>query len=440
VDFSARLVPVNGSLRPFPDAPASLFTPDFGQEPHLLVGREGLVSSLRVGLGAGPRDPRFTSMLLGPRGSGKTVVLNHLGSLARESGWIVLPLDAGTAGVQERIIEYIGWARELHDAAPDAGADRIERTSFRVKVLPLEWQREAVREMRPRWGLRRHLTTLADHALQHRSAVLLVLDEMQSGERPELRRLSADLQHITKNEQLPLAFLGAGLSEMKHTLLDDKRMTFFARCDRRDMPPLAPVDAARFLAQTARDAGGSFDGDALPSLAEASGSLPYKMQLVGHHAWLVAGAPDHPIDDQAAAVASREANRIMHERVSLPVWHDLNEAEQAYLRRLAELGGEGPPTQIAAGLDISSRTLGRVLTHLVNAGCVALTPGGTVRVADVIPMAGLRQIIEQENLHGGPEARSASPKASRTKCNALMPRARARCIMTRGHAGAHRSR
>ena len=431
---------MNASLRPFPNTPTSLFTPDLGQEPHLLVGRERLVSSLMAGLGAGPRDPRFTSLTLGPRGSGKTVVLNHLGSLARESGWIVLPLDASTSGVQERIIEYILWAREIYDAVPDAGADRIERTSLRVKVLPLEWQREALREMRPRWGLRRHLTTLADHALQHRSAVLLVLDEMHSGERPELRRLSADLQHITKNEQLPLAFLGAGLSEMKHTLLDDKRMTFFARCDRRDMPPLEPVDAARFLAQTVRDAGGSFEGDTLSSLAEASGSLPYKMQLVGHYAWLVAGAPDHPIDGQTAVVAMREANRTMHERVSLPVWHDLNEGEQAYLRRLAELGGEASPTQIATGLNISSRTLGRVLSHLVNGGCVALTPGETVRVADVIPMEGLRQIIEQENLHGDHQAKNASPQSSRTKCNALMPRARARCIMTRGHAGAHRSR
>lgn len=98
---------MNSPLRPFPAGPPSLFTPDFGQEPHLLVGREELVSSLMVGLSAGPRDPRFASLLLGPRGSGKTVILNHLGGMARESGWIVLPLDAGTAGVQERIIEYI---------------------------------------------------------------------------------------------------------------------------------------------------------------------------------------------------------------------------------------------------------------------------------------------------------------------------------------------
>ncbi|MCY3538366.1 MAG: AAA family ATPase [bacterium] len=430
---------MNVPLPPLSRQPAGLFTPDFGQEPHLLVGREELLESLMEGLGAGPRDPRFTSLLLGPRGSGKTVILNHLGDLARQSGWIVLPLDAGTAGVKERIIEYIMWAQEIYDAEPESGTDRIERTSLKVRLLPLEWQREAIREVRPKWGLRQHLTTLAAHARQRQSAVLLILDEMHSGERSDLRRLSADLQHITKNEQLPLAFLGAGLSEMKHTLLDDQKMTFFARCDRSDMPPLKSLDAARFLAKTVTDAGGSFEGDALTSLSEASGSLPYKMQLVGHCAWMVADAPRRPIDDQAAAAGLIEANRIMHERVSLPVWHDLNEGQRAYLRRLAELNGEASPTQIAAGLDTSSRTLGRVLTHLTNAGCVTIS-GGRVRVADAIPLAGLKQIIDHENLHSGNEAEINPERTIRTRCNEVMPRAKAYCILTRGHAGAHRSR
>ena len=51
----------------------NLFTPDFGQPPHSYVGRDGMLREIRAGLGAGPRDPRFTSLLLGPRGSGKTV-------------------------------------------------------------------------------------------------------------------------------------------------------------------------------------------------------------------------------------------------------------------------------------------------------------------------------------------------------------------------------
>ncbi|WP_420610952.1 hypothetical protein [Candidatus Poriferisodalis sp.] len=50
--------------------PPNLFTPDFGQAPHMLVGRDALVDDLRKGLSAGPADSRFTTLLLGARGWG----------------------------------------------------------------------------------------------------------------------------------------------------------------------------------------------------------------------------------------------------------------------------------------------------------------------------------------------------------------------------------
>ena len=37
----------------------NLFTPDFGQDPHLIVGRDTLLRSMRDGFGAGPSDGRF---------------------------------------------------------------------------------------------------------------------------------------------------------------------------------------------------------------------------------------------------------------------------------------------------------------------------------------------------------------------------------------------
>ncbi|WP_419837383.1 hypothetical protein [Candidatus Poriferisodalis sp.] len=74
--------------------PPNLFTPDFGQEPHVVVGRDALNGALRAGLGGGPRDNRFTSLLLGPRGSGKTVMLNA--PMPRAHARCILPV--GHAG------------------------------------------------------------------------------------------------------------------------------------------------------------------------------------------------------------------------------------------------------------------------------------------------------------------------------------------------------
>ena len=64
-----------GNLLGDDTSPRNLFTPDFGQPPHSYVGRDDMLAEIRAGLGDGPRDPRFTSLLLGPRCSSKTVTL-----------------------------------------------------------------------------------------------------------------------------------------------------------------------------------------------------------------------------------------------------------------------------------------------------------------------------------------------------------------------------
>ena len=378
-------------------------------------------------------------MLLGARGSGKTVVLNHIKNEAQASGWTVLTVDATTAGVQQRVNELIAWARKSSETMPDDDGEVTKRHALTIKIPPAQWQRETLREVRPKWALRRQLSSLAEHAALHDTAVLLVLDEIHSGDTTELRRLAADLQHITKGEGLPLAFLGAGLSEMKHTLLEDKRMTFFARCNREDMPPLSPIDSQRFLNGAVRDAGGSFEDGVLGALVAAAGSLPYKMQLVGYCAWNAADAPAHPIDWRSVNGAITEANRLMHERVSLPAWHALNETEQAYLSHLAGFGGEATPQQIAEAMPSNPRTLTRAWRHLLNTGCIEPGTGGAFRVADVITVDSIEQIREQEAMHTPGDASLLEPRPA-SRCNAWMPRAHARCVLSSGHLGGHRSR
>ena len=70
--------------------------PGFGLAPHLLVGRERLIKDIKAGLKAGPRDQRFTSLLTGVRGSGKTVTLETIQDSMEQEGWFVLQIDATT--------------------------------------------------------------------------------------------------------------------------------------------------------------------------------------------------------------------------------------------------------------------------------------------------------------------------------------------------------
>ena len=423
------------------------FSPDFGQPPEALVGREQLLSDLRSGLTTGPRDARFTSLLLGPRGSGKTVVLAEMEDAATASGWIVMSADAGTGGLLDRILQSIAKARSSHDGADAADIDGSggSRWAGTIRLGPFAWHQTVFERLLPEWDLRQQLTALAEHAAGHGSAVLLTVDEMHCGDRHELRRLAGDLQHITKKAQLPLAFLGAGLSQMKHTLLADNRMTFLQRCARSDMPPLTAADAMRGLRQTVRSAGGSIGDDALRAAAEASGTLPYRLQLVGHNAWTIAGAPHEPIDLRAAREADRLASQQMAARVSIPAWHDLGPTEQALLAAAAELGDDAFPSEIVARLDIATRDLARAEERLADSGYLRQTVDGAVALTDLMPATVVMRMSAAAARYGAgeqratartPDARPARPSA----CHRYMPRAKAYCVLPAGHAGGCRSR
>ena len=440
-----------GNLLGDDTSPRNLFTPDFGQPPHSYVGRDGMLAEIRAGLGAGPRDPRFTSLLLGPRGSGKTVTLSMIEDIAYEAGWLVLPLDASTPNIMERLEERIEWVRDEHETVPAEPRSTSETTTRGIRVLGADWHRQVVQAIEPKWGIRRQLTTMAEHARRQGSAVLLTVDELHSGHLDELRRLSSDLQHITKREQWPLAFVGAGLTQIRHTLLEDKKMAFFQRCRDFDMPPLTNADALRCLSKTVRDAGGEFRGEALSLLAEASGPLPFRMQLLGYYAWTIADAPMSPIDEGAASLAITETERDMHRRVHSPTWHSLNDHEQAFLRSLAELGGNATPRQIASRIgNISPSSIARADTHLVNFGCIAYDADGSIGFGPVMAHDSVVRFAAQEQQYADtaahedatqkPGGSAGRMRPSRPQqCSMHMPRANARCILRVGHAGRCRS-
>ncbi|MDE0269171.1 MAG: ATP-binding protein [Acidimicrobiaceae bacterium] len=363
------------------------FSPDFGQPPQALVGRETLLSDLNSGLTTGPSDAGFTSLLLGPRGSGKTVILAAMEDIAAASGWIVMSVDAGTTGLLERITQSIAKARYSHEGVGAADLDRSSGSRWAgvIRLGPFAWHQTVFEQLQPEWDLRQQFTALAQYAAGRGTALLLTVDEMHSGDRHELRRLAGDLQHITKKAQLPLAFLGAGLSQMKHTLLADNKMTFFQRCARNDMPPLSAADAMHGLRQTVRSANGSINDEALRFAAEASGTLPYRLQLVGHNAWNIAGAPQQQIDLFAAQEADRLASQQMTERISIPAWHDLGRTEQTLLAAVAELDDDAFPAEIAQRIDAKARDLAYAEERLTACGYLRETPHGTIALTDLIP-------------------------------------------------------
>lgn len=69
---------------------ANPFTPAAGAEPPALIGREDVLFDFEESLLAGVGAPARLMRIAGPRGSGKTVLLNKLSEIARKHGWCVI--------------------------------------------------------------------------------------------------------------------------------------------------------------------------------------------------------------------------------------------------------------------------------------------------------------------------------------------------------------
>ena len=422
------------------------FTPDFGRRPALLVGRQSLLESVGRSLSIGPDDQGFTRLILGQRGSGKTTILAEVREQAAFSGLLVLSVDAATPGLLDRISSCIADARERYEAADpsNALAPRRDRrmAGFTLGPVGINWQ--DMPEQRPRWSLGYYLETLSSWAADQESAVLLTVDEMHAGDRGELRRLASDIQDITKIKELPLGFVGAGLPEMAHTILEDKKMTFFHRCLRNGMPSISHDDAWRCLRLTVEESDGEINDDALRLMASAAADgLPYKLQSIGHHAWELSGSPERPIDARVAEMAIELADQDMAEKVISPMWHDLGETDQSFLKALSACGGTGAPRDISHRLPgLTGRSLARAERRLTAAGHVHRTDGGNVQLAGPLTAEAIQGFAASEADYdlSNIDPASLSPNESTGTCNAYMPRVRAKCVLARGHKGGHRSK
>ena len=411
------------------------FVPGFGVPPSEMVGRSDLMRDLREGLESGPRDERYTSILLGTRGSGKTATLNAVEEHAQRAGWLVMSVDASTDGLPDRVIQAVAWARNHHEGAESADPDAGHRGGGYSVRLPagFGWGASRPTPARPDWDMRHHLAGLASHAADLGSGVLLTVDEVHAGDREEIRRLAGDLQHITKRGQMPLAFLAAGLSVLEHTLLSDNRMTFFQRCARFTMPPLALAEAVGGLRRTVRLGGGRIDDDALLAAAEATGPLPYKLQLVGHHAWTVSAAPDEPINLGDAKLAAALAAEDFKQKIAIPAWDDLRRSDQQYLKVVVSLGDSATRRDIASLASADPSALSRSERRLRALGYVELSDDDTVSMTGILTPDVVQEAIDAE-------AGYTISSTKRSKCNEEMPRAKATCILPDGHTGRHRSK
>lgn len=359
------------------------FSPGAGSPPPELVGRDPVLEQARVLLGRVKIGRSEKSMLLtGLRGVGKTVLLNEIERLASAAGYRTISVEAHE---DKRLAVLLApyLRRLLFDLDRVAGAgDQVKRglavlRSFLGGIKLTVGDIEIGLDIEPEKGaadsgdleidLPNLFVAVAEAAAARDSSIALLVDEIQYFNQKELGALIMAM-HKVQQRQLPLVLVAAGLPILPGLAGESKsyaeRLFSFP-----DIGALSAEDAAKALRDPARDAGVTFENDALDEIFRLTKGYPYFLQEWGYQAWNL--APSSPITVDIVHTATPTVIRRLDANFFRVRYSRLTPGEKNFLRAMAELGpGAHRTGDIAAALGVKVNSLGPVRAKLIKKGMV----------------------------------------------------------------------
>jgi hypothetical protein len=316
--------------------------------------------------------------LTGPRGSGKTVLLNALEDTARAAGWIVVS-DSVHPGLIDDLTNVALPALLAHY---DSGKTASHVTGVSAGVLGVSASvSRSVTDLHPAGvSFRSQLTELATLAGNQGQGVFLALDEVHRGELKDLEVLFHALQHAFR-EGLPVAFAGAGLASAIQSLLSTDGLTFLRRARRYPLGDVARPLVAVALREPIALAGRSISDAAIDLALDAVQGYPFLIQVVGYELWAVDPATA-TIDVRQARTALPRAAEAARQLVFEPIMADLSEVDRRFLRAMADDPADPTPvTAIVARLGVSRAYASRYRARLIEAEVIEPAERGHLRFA-----------------------------------------------------------
>lgn len=427
------------------------FIPDFGQRPPVLAGRDDAINQMSRVLAAGSSRKEFTTLLLGPRGVGKTALLAAIADETRAAGWRVIRVDAplqpetghgSVAKIAEKVYGH------LEDIEPPR---KRQLTGASLPLLGggVTWEHAPRRTP----TLETLLDLLVDATVaQGGAGVFLVVDEFHNLTVSEASQIAGALQQITKVDRKSLAFVGIGLPHIEHTLLINEGFTFFQRCHRDRIGNISLHDAMDALGMPLVDTGRTISALHLRRAASATRGMGFAIQSMGYHLWELAGPPpavvtNEHVDEAVALMDDEVASKVM-----TPIWSRLSPASKLFLFAMLDDDGPSRLADIGRRLGTAAPNTSVYKKRLLEEGAIVETGRGRVAFASsairyrAIEERDLELLVQDREARERVEANAATGNSevarriptARPICGEWMPRAGTTCILSAGHRGSHR--
>jgi hypothetical protein len=347
------------------------FKPSAGANPPVLVGREALVDEFMESIEDGPGAPGRLTIFSGPRGAGKTVMLNAIADRAAEERQWIAVHETATVGLIERLARQASGI--LRDWSP------ASRRVTGVSISGIGGFSLSEEHLPPELDLREALTNVAVKLEENGTGLLITIDEIHAGDQDELRQLAAIAQHLVREERevaLALAGLPQGISAL---LSGESVATFLRRAEHHPLGEL-PLPAVKdALRATIQEHGRSIAADALEAAAEASGGYPFMVQLVGYHAWRRADGDviTREIVQQGIEAAKDRLGRLVHGTAL----KDLSDVDRQFLEAMAADSGASMLADLAERMDRPLNYLAVYRARLLEGGIIRTAGRGAVDFA-----------------------------------------------------------
>lgn len=334
------------------------FTPTFGHVPFALAGREDYIDDAMGGLSNVPGDPNRTTIFVGPRGSGKTVLLTSITREAASLGWLCVDVSA-RSGMLNMMV------RRLEKAGAHLLEQQPTSSLVGVQVGPVGITRELHGTPSP--SPLERLEDEVEFLCSRGSSILFTVDEVDAS-CEEFCDFIDLYQYFMRND-LDVALFLAGLPSHVSILLSDEGISFIRRAFQRplDMIPIIEVEEA--ILDTIEQNGKRIEQSALTLASEATGGFAFAIQLIGYYLWRE-GSDAEVLTRAHAQRALTSARREMERSVFVPTLRELRPREIEYLYAMLPDEGPSSTSDVARRMRISMTNASNLRRRLIEHGVI----------------------------------------------------------------------
>lgn len=363
------------------------FAPGAGSRPPELAGRNAILEAARISCGRALKGRNARSiMLLGLRGTGKTVLLNEIGKIAEKEGLLVSKVEAPENESLARLL-YPELRKVIRSLSGVEAAKKIATRGlrglrsfaamFKIEVGGIEIGVEPEPGLADSGDLQYDLPDLFEIIGRAADAAgrgwILLIDEVQYLTEADLSALIVAI-HRMSQEGLPVILVGAGLPQVARLAGEAKsyaeRLFLYP-----EVGALDAASAALAVEKPVLEEEASIAPDALSTVVDLTQGYPFFLQEWASSAWDNSEGPEISLDDVRASYTETLASldsgffRVRIDR--------LTKAEVQFVKTMSELG-DGPyaMADIAKAMDRTQQSLGPTRANIIAKGMIYSTHHG----------------------------------------------------------------